>query len=156
MIDGAKLTQPECWELAKDVTLGALPRNLATGLEQRGAPGLSTPRVSLAHPPLLCEDWLQVDPWVSTPLGWREASLSPSSGAGEVSRWGRRGGVDGQLGERRREGIVGSWWKSYAVVVAALSQKGGRPVVLGVCREGQEGPLEEMLRSSSEMGCFWI
>lgn len=66
MIDGAKLTQPQCWELAKDVTLGTLPRNLGTGLEQRGALGLSAPRVSLAHPSLLCDVWLQADPLVST------------------------------------------------------------------------------------------
>lgn len=116
MIDGAKLTQPQCWELAKDVTLGTLPRNLGTGLKQRGALGLSAPRVSLAHPSLLYDDWLQVDPWVSTPLGWREASLSPSSGAGEVSRCGRGEGWMANLergegkGLRALGGGITLWW----------------------------------------------
>lgn len=55
--------------------------------------------MSLAHTSLLCEDWLEVDPWVSTPLGWREANPLPSSGAGEVSCWEKR--EDGQLGAER-------------------------------------------------------
>lgn len=132
VINRDKLTQPECWELAKDVTLGSLLRNLGTGLESRGAPGLWAPRVSLAHSSLLCENWLEVDPWVSTPLRWREESLLPSSGAGEVSCWERGGG---QLGAEREE----------RETLSSREVQGGA-----------EGRLGKMLQSGFAIGWFWI
>lgn len=44
--------------------------------------------------------------WSSTPLGWRELRLSPSSGAGEVSRQGSRVSSTRQRGDGEESGLT--------------------------------------------------
>lgn len=64
-------------------SLGTYGGAWGRGLEQCGTPRppaySAGPQHTSSH-----EDLLDVAPWSSTPLGWREPSLSPSSGAGEL------------------------------------------------------------------------
>lgn len=77
--------------------------------------------MSLVHISLLCKDWLEVG--IHTARMERGESLTLF--------WSRGGELLGK---------EGSLWPTWS-----LEGREGEPLVLEVCREGQEGDLEEML-----------